>query len=179
VQRFSTFPSHASDSHNNSSTGANGQIVTTTIQSTILITPSVGPSSGGSKSNTGAIVGGIAGGIAGLVAILLIGLFCWRRNRTRRDDFDGNFDPDRVVRHGGATDLAGAEVTPYQYEPGALGVGAAGAASVAPLAELRWPAKLERKWQHAPIPRWPSALSGQRRRSHRHFRLALRAYVQR
>jgi hypothetical protein len=33
------------------------------------------------------------------------------------------------VRHVGATDLAGAEVTPYHYEPGALGVGAAGAAA--------------------------------------------------
>lgn len=97
-------------------------MVTTTIQSTILITPSVGAnSSGHSSSNTGAIVGGIAGGLAGLVAILLIGLFCWRRNRSRRDDFDGNFDPDRVVRHVGATDLAGAEVTPYHYEPGVVG----------------------------------------------------------
>jgi len=89
-------------------------------------------SSNHSSSNTGAIVGGIAGGIAGLAAILLIGLFCWRRNRTRRDDFDGNFDPDRVVRHVGATDLAGAEVTPYHYEPGGLaaaGAVAAGAGS--------------------------------------------------
>ncbi|KAI9443568.1 hypothetical protein H4582DRAFT_1925773 [Lactarius indigo] len=103
------------------STGANGQVVTTTIQSTIIVTPSAASSSG-SSSNTGAIVGGIVGGIAGLVAILLIGLFCWRRNRRRRDDFDGNFDPDRVVRHTGHTDLAGgAEVTPYSYEPGVAG----------------------------------------------------------
>lgn len=101
-------------------TGANGQAVTTTIESTIIITPSVSASSK-SSSNTGAIVGGVAGGIAGLVAILLIGLFCWRRNRRRRDDFDGNFDPDRVVGHAGHTDLAGAEVTPYSYEPGVAG----------------------------------------------------------
>ncbi|KAH9172373.1 hypothetical protein EDB89DRAFT_921351 [Lactarius sanguifluus] len=101
-------------------TGANGQVVTTTIQSTIIITPTVSASSG-SSSNTGAIVGGVAGGIAGLIAILLIGLFCWRRNRRRRDDFDGNFDPDRVVGHTGHTDLAGAEVTPYSYEPGVAG----------------------------------------------------------
>ncbi|KAI9445674.1 hypothetical protein BJY52DRAFT_1315578 [Lactarius psammicola] len=102
-------------------TGANGQIVTTTVQSTVIITPSVAASSGGGSSNTGAIVGGIVGGIAGLIAILLIGLFCWRRNRRRRDDFDGNFDPDRVVGHIGHTDLAGAEVTPYSYEPGVAG----------------------------------------------------------
>lgn len=86
----------------------------------------MGPSSGGGGgSNTGAIVGGIAGGLAGLAAIILIGLFCWRRNRSRNEDFDGNFDPDRVVRHGGHTDLAGAEVTPYSYEPGVAGTAVA------------------------------------------------------
>jgi hypothetical protein len=53
-------------------------------------------------------------------------LFCWRRNRRPNDDFDGNFDPDRVVRHGGATDLAVAEVTPYSYEPGVAGAASAG-----------------------------------------------------
>ena len=90
-------------------------IVTTTIRSTIIVVPT-SASSGGS-SNTGAIVGGVAGGIVALLAIFIIGLFYWRRNR-RRDEFDGNFDPDRVVRHVGDTDLgAGAEVTPYQYEP--------------------------------------------------------------
>lgn len=93
-------------------------IVTTTIRSTIIVVPTQ-PSSG-SSSNTGAIVGGVAGGIAGLAAILIIFLFYWRRNR-RRDDFDGNFDPDRVVRHVGDADLAGAEVTPYHYEPGVAG----------------------------------------------------------
>ena len=91
-------------------------IVTTTIRSTIIVVPT-SPSSG-SSSNTGAIIGGVAGGIAALLGILIIGLFYWRRNR-RRDDFDGNFDPDRVVRHAGDADLAGgAEVTPYHYEPG-------------------------------------------------------------
>jgi hypothetical protein len=90
-------------------------IVTTTIRSTIIVVPT-SASSGGS-SNTGAIVGGVAGGIVALLAVFIIGLFYWRRNR-RRDDFDGNFDPDRVVRHVGDTDLGGgAEVTPYQYEP--------------------------------------------------------------
>jgi hypothetical protein len=73
-----------------------------------------GPSSSKS-SNTGAIVGGVAGGIAALAAVIIIFLFYWRRNR-RPEEFDGNFDPDRVVRHAGHTDLAGAEVTPYSYE---------------------------------------------------------------
>ena len=68
------------------------------------------------SSNTGAIVGGVAGGVVALSVVIIIFLFCWRRNR-RREEFDGNFDPDRVVRHAGHTDLAGAEVTPYHYEP--------------------------------------------------------------
>jgi hypothetical protein len=80
--------------------------------------PTAPSSGGGGSSNTGAIVGGVAGGIAVLLVILITGLFYWRRSR-RRDDFDGNFDPDRVIRHAGDADLAGgAEVTPYHYEPG-------------------------------------------------------------
>lgn len=79
-----------------------------------------GLSSSGSSSNTGAIAGGIAGGVVAVVALIIVGLFFWRRNR-RRDEFDGNFDPDRVVRHAGHTDLAGAEVTPYQYDPSTTG----------------------------------------------------------
>jgi len=59
-----------------------------------------------------------------LAALGLIGLivFCLLRRRHNEDDFDGNFDPDRVVGHssGGGTlpqiDL-GAEVTPYAYGP--------------------------------------------------------------
>ncbi len=88
---------------------------------------SSGGGGGGGSSNTGAIVGGIVGGLAGLAALLLIGLLCWRRTRRREDDFDGNFDPDRVVRHAGHPDLAGAEVTPYSYAPGAAGAAAAAA----------------------------------------------------
>jgi hypothetical protein len=113
------------DPHNNSSTGLDGEIVTTTIQSNVIITQPVDASSGSSNSsNTGAIVGGIVGGIAGLVAILLIGLFCWRRNRRGRDDLGGNFDPDRIMRHVGATDLAATGATSY-HERGPVGVGAA------------------------------------------------------
>lgn len=66
------------------------------------------------SSNTAAIAGGAAGGVVAIAAAILLFLFCWRRNR--RDE-SGVFDPDRVVRHGGHTDLAGAEVTPYSYTP--------------------------------------------------------------
>ena len=93
-------------------------VITTTIQSTIVIVPTGVTSS--KSSNTGAIAGGVAGGIVALAAAIIIFLFCWRRNR-RREEFDGNFDPDRVVRHAGHTDLAGAEVTPYQYDPPSSG----------------------------------------------------------
>lgn len=88
-------------------------VITTTLRSTIIIVPT---GSSSKSSNTGAIAGGVAGGVAAIAAIIIIFLFCWRRNR-RREEFDGNFDPDRVVRHGGHTDLAGAEATPYSYEP--------------------------------------------------------------
>jgi hypothetical protein len=97
-------------------------VVTSTYFSTVVIVPSSISNSGGgsSSSSSGALIGGIAGGISGLVVVLIVGLFFWRRNR-RSDDFDGNFDPDRVVRHTGHTDLGGAEVTPYNYDPSAGG----------------------------------------------------------
>ena len=96
------------------STAADGSVFTTTLESTVIIVPTGGVSS--KSSNTGAIVGGVAGGIVALAAAIIIFLFCWRRNR-RREEFDGNFDPDRVVGHAGHTDLVGAEATPYHYEP--------------------------------------------------------------
>ena len=101
--------------HSFRSTAADGLVVTTTIQSTIIIVPSSPPSK---SSNTAAIAGGVAGGVAAIAAIIIVFLFYWRRSR-QREEFDGNFDPDRVVRHAGHTDLAGAEVTPYNYEPAA------------------------------------------------------------
>ena len=106
------------------STEADGAVFTTTVRSTIIIVPTGVSSS--SSSNTGAIVGGVAGGIAVLAAAIIIFIFYWRRNR-RPEEFDGNFDPDRVVRHAGHTDLAGAEVTPYSYEPASTAL--SGAAS--------------------------------------------------
>jgi len=62
--------------------------------------------------------------------VLLVLLFFLCRRRRRGDDFDGNFDPDRVVGlsggRDGATlphvDLAGAdEVEPYTYNPSGNG----------------------------------------------------------
>jgi hypothetical protein len=64
-------------------------------------------------------VGGVVGGIVVLGVLGLVLFFCLKR-RNNLDDFDGNFDPDRVVGHstGGGTlpqiDL-GAEVTPFEY----------------------------------------------------------------
>ena len=67
----------------------------------------------------GAVIGGVAG-----IAILAVLFFCIRR-RVRKDEFDGNFDPDRVVGHtDGASgtlprvDIA-EEVTPFpqSYTP--------------------------------------------------------------
>ena len=64
--------------------------------------------------------------VGGVAAIALLGfaVFWFMKRRDNKDDFDGNFDPDRVVGHsiGGGTlpqiDL-GDEVTPYRYSAGA------------------------------------------------------------
>ncbi|EMD40245.1 hypothetical protein CERSUDRAFT_112437 [Gelatoporia subvermispora B] len=114
-------------------TDAAGSVITSTVVATHTIITSLPPgsnsasSSSGSSSHTGAIVGGVVGGVAGLAALALVIFFLCRRRR--RDDFDGNFDPDRVVGHsGGGTlpqiDLAGAdEVEPYHYTPSGYGPG--------------------------------------------------------
>ena len=68
-------------------------------------------------------MGGAVGGVAGL-AILVALLYFFCKNRRKRDEFDGNFDPDRVVGlsgdHRGTLpdiDLAADNVTPYNYTP--------------------------------------------------------------
>ncbi|KAI0274260.1 hypothetical protein BGY98DRAFT_80690 [Russula aff. rugulosa BPL654] len=80
---------------------------------TIILVPY---SSSSPKSNTAAIAGGAAGGIIALAAAIIIFLLCWRRRR-HRDEVAGNFDPNRVMRQAGPSDLAGAVVTPFSYEP--------------------------------------------------------------
>jgi len=63
-------------------------------------------------------VGAAVGGVGGIAIIILL-LLCIRR-RSRKDEFDGDFDPDRVVGHtgGGGTlppvDLAD-DVTPFPH----------------------------------------------------------------
>lgn len=81
----------------------------------------------------GPIVGGVVGGLAALGILGALLLYCIRRKRNA-DDFDGNFDPDRVVGHsggGGGTlpqvDLGeGVVAEPYAYHPAGTGVGAGG-----------------------------------------------------
>lgn len=109
-----------------SATDANGSVFTSVVTSTIVSTPTVGASSDRattSSSHTGAIVGGVVGGLAGAAILATLIFFICRRRR--RDDFDGNFDPDRVTGDNRGTlpdiDLAAAEaVTPYSYNPGGM-----------------------------------------------------------
>lgn len=94
--------------------------MTSTLVVTTVVTPTVSASSGSSRSHSssaGAIAGGVVGGIIGLGALFL--LFWWCRRRSRKEDFDGDFDPDRVTRGGrtGEFDLAG-DITPYPFGPG-------------------------------------------------------------
>ncbi|KAI0246275.1 hypothetical protein BJV78DRAFT_1364945 [Lactifluus subvellereus] len=108
-------------------TAPDGEIVTSTLYSTIVIYPSLAVSGSGGSSNTGAIAGAVAGGIGSLTVLLFLGLLFWRRKRRRDCDeqFDGTFDPARVLRDStGHTDLTG--VTPYSYEPGEGGGAASG-----------------------------------------------------
>jgi len=80
-------------------------------------TGSSGGNSSGSSSHVGAIVGGAVGGVVGL-ALLLLGAWFLAKRR-RRNEFDGDFDPDSVagpVGRGGRQSLdgpSGAEVTPF------------------------------------------------------------------
>ncbi|KIK55874.1 hypothetical protein GYMLUDRAFT_1017211 [Collybiopsis luxurians FD-317 M1] len=86
------------------STGSDGQTFTTVIESLPAASSSFNTNSVGSssKSNTSEIVGGVVGGIGGLVFILAAVIYMLRRQRRREHEmFDGNFDPDRVIRASG------------------------------------------------------------------------------
>lgn len=99
---------------------------TSVFTSTLVSTPTLSPndhSSTSTSSKTGAIVGGVVGGIGGLAILATLVFFLLRRRR-QRDEFDGNFDPDRVVGLSGDNrgtlpdiDLAAENVTPYSYTP--------------------------------------------------------------
>ncbi|KAI0755343.1 hypothetical protein C8Q80DRAFT_1117750 [Daedaleopsis nitida] len=107
-------------------TDSNGQQFTSVVTSTVVSTPSLSAndrSTSSSSSKTGPIVGGVVGGIAGLAILATLVFFLFRRHR-KRDDFDGNFDPDRVVGLSGDNrgtlpniDLAADNITPYNYTP--------------------------------------------------------------
>lgn len=65
------------------------------------------------------------GGVVVLSAIVLL-LVWFLRKRSRKEEFDGNFDPDRVVLGGrDDVDLAG-DVEPYSYTPGGGGASGSG-----------------------------------------------------
>ena len=111
-----------------STTNANGQVSTLTVQSTQFIVPTqtVAPSpTSSSSSSTGAIAGGVVGAAIAVFAVI-VAIFFFLKRRKGNDDFDGNFDPDRLdterlggnARRPGAMpdiDLDGAEVTPFQF----------------------------------------------------------------
>ena len=73
------------------------------------------------------------GGVGGAIIIGVVLIWFLRKRRSNNEEFDGDFDPDRVVRpsHGPDMDLLGnAEVTPFGYNP-ATGPTSPGAGSVA------------------------------------------------
>lgn len=71
-------------------------VITTTFATTVPTTTTISTQSSASSSTPiGAIVGGAVGGVVALVALVLL-IYCIRR-RSSKDEFDGDFDPDRVV----------------------------------------------------------------------------------
>lgn len=100
-----------------------GGLTTVTSVYTTYGLPTASPGSAtsgsSSSSNTAAIAGGTVGGVVGLALIALILWFCIRKRK--RDDFDGDFDPDRVVAASPGRDPTlprlDMDVTPYSYDP--------------------------------------------------------------
>ncbi|KAG6333977.1 hypothetical protein ID866_5113 [Astraeus odoratus] len=84
-----------------STNAAGSTVVITTNYATVVPTTTTisTQASASSSTPTAAIVGGVVGGIAFLIGIAVL-IFCVRR-RSYKDDFDGDFDPDRVVHHSG------------------------------------------------------------------------------
>lgn len=86
---------------------------------TITSTPTPAPAS---NTPIGAIVGGVIGGVAALVALALLGLWCIRRRSSEKEDFDGNFDPDRITQGRGPATLDADHIAPF-LSPTAAGSG--------------------------------------------------------
>lgn len=97
--------------------------VTTVVQQPATITslaPSSTAAASGGSGNTGAIVGGVVGGVAGLgLVAFIVWLILRQRRQAREEEFDGNFDPARVISgHNNGLNLdEGAEITPYPFQP--------------------------------------------------------------
>ncbi|GAV99032.1 hypothetical protein LENED_000459 [Lentinula edodes] len=133
----SAAPSSTSDTDSSTSTSPSASVltapVTTVVRTTVVgtsngqtfttvfSTESVAPAGStitvgsdstditNSTSHTGAIVGGVVGGVVALLLLILGALWFIRRRRRLQDEaFDGNFDPDRIVRPAsGAGNLGG------------------------------------------------------------------------
>ncbi|KAK7018097.1 hypothetical protein VNI00_018384 [Paramarasmius palmivorus] len=87
-------------------TAPDGQTQTTVFETSTTLPPGsvVTSPASSSDSNTGAIAGGVVGGVAGLAILVALAVWAYKRWRLRKaiEEFDGNFDPDRVVSSGGA-----------------------------------------------------------------------------
>jgi hypothetical protein len=87
----------------------------------LVATGAVDPSnrsSGGGGSHTGPIVGGVVGGVGGLLLLSWLAFFLLRRRRrAAKNDFDGDFDPDRMHRHSAAGLDLNAAAPPAVVEP--------------------------------------------------------------
>ncbi|KAF9445223.1 hypothetical protein P691DRAFT_762702 [Macrolepiota fuliginosa MF-IS2] len=96
-------------------------LVTTVVQPGPINTASSSNSGRGRSSLVGPIVGGVVGGVGGLaLLVLLVWFILYKRRRAREDDFDGNFDPARVVSGHANLNLEDDEgqhppITPYPY----------------------------------------------------------------
>lgn len=76
-------------------------VSTNAAGSTVLVTTTVTavPSTSSSSIPTAAIVGGAIGGIVVLAVIVL--LFYFIRRRSSKNEFDGDFEKDRIINHSG------------------------------------------------------------------------------
>ncbi|KAI5985747.1 hypothetical protein EDD15DRAFT_2301092 [Pisolithus albus] len=88
------------------STNAAGSVVYTTVSVTVTVsstsTISAQPSSS-SSTPIAAIIGGVVGGVVVLVVIALLIYFI--RKHSSKNEFDGDYEPDRIIRGGSLPQL--------------------------------------------------------------------------